>query len=109
MGALIVNDEALKLISAKLDKYEKLIWFARSRPPESAEWDNVPADIKHGALNAQAKVKEFYPDEVDELRCPFHADYSHGFNSGMVAALRYVMTAAEDPKTAEEWFPELDS
>ena len=109
MGALIVQDDVLELIAAKEDKYQQLVWFARKHPSDHPSWDNVPADIKQGALNSAAKVEEHYPDECDSLKCPDCGDFEHGFNSGMLAALRFVLHAAEDPQTAEEFFPELDT
>ena len=47
--------------------------------------------------------------ERDELKCPDCGDWNHGFNSGMLAALRFVIHAAEDPKEAQEDFPMLDT
>ena len=68
-----------------------------------------------------------YPDEIDRLKGE-DSQFSHGFNSGCLAAIRYVMTAMEiqtfpdeesnDPKAtwtygglqdAEEDFPDLDT
>ena len=108
MGALIVQDDVLALIAAKEDKFQKLVWFARKHPSDHPFWDTVPADIKQGALNSASRVEEMYPDEVDELHGE-HSDWQHGFNSGMLAALRFVLHAAEDPDEAEECFPELDT
>ena len=108
MGALIVHDDVLEQIGEKIDKYEKLVWYARKASAGHSSWDAVPEDIKHGALNAVAQVEEHYPDEIDQLHGE-HADWEHGFNSGMLAALRYVMHAASDVDEAEEMFPELDT
>ena len=108
MGALIVHDDVLELIGEKLDKYESLVWYARKHPSDHPSWASVPADIREGALNSCAKVEEHCPDEVDALRGE-NGDWEHGFNSGMLAALRYVMHAAADPSEAEELFPELDT
>jgi len=108
MGALIVHDDVLELISAKLDKYETLVWYARKdKDPASPFWDSVPADIKEGAFNAIAKAEEQYPDDLDELNDPEIGAWTHGFNSGILAALRYVLHASADPEEAEEEFPEL--
>lgn len=108
MGALIVHDDVLELIGQKLDKHESLVWYARKHPADHESWNNVPADIKTGALNAAAQVEENYPDEVDRLKSET-GDWEHGFNSGVLAALRYVLTAAADPEEAEACFPELDT
>ena len=91
------------------EKYESLVWYARSKPKDSVFWDSVSTEIKEGALNAQALVEEKYPDEVDDLRSP-HSDWSHGFNSGMLACLRLVETAANpqlitDPDCSDDGQP----
>lgn len=108
MGALIVHDDVLEKISEKLDKYDKLVWFARKPPSDDPSWEEVPEDIRTGALNSVARVEEMFPDECDELRGE-HGSWSHGFNSGCLAALRYVLHAASDPEFAEECWPELDT
>ena len=109
MGALIVQDDVLELIAAKEEKFQKLVWWARKQPSDHPFWDTVPSHIKTGALNAASQVEEMYPDECDSLKCADCGDFEHGFNSGMLAALRFVLHATEDPETAEECFPELDT
>ncbi len=109
MGALIVDDSVLELIAAKQKQAEKLVWYARKHPADHPFWDKVPADIKEGALNAASQVEEMYPDQCDSLKCAECGDYNHGFNSGVLAALRFVLHAAEDTEAAEEEFPELDT
>ena len=109
MGALIIQDDVLALIAAKEEQAERLVWYARKAPADHPSWDNVPADIKQGALNSASRVEEMFPDETDALKCPECSDWNHGFNSGMLAALRFVLHAAEDPDEAEECFPELDT
>lgn len=106
----LTTDDILQLAATKSDKYFDLVWYARSAPADSEYWDKVPASIKRGALNSQARVEEMFPDETDKLSCANCGDWEHGFNSGMLAGLRYVMSAIEDgPEHAEEEFPELDS
>ena len=110
MGALIVHDDVLEQIGQKIDKYETLVWYARKdKDPSSPYWDSVPADIKKGAFDAIAKAEEHYPDDIDDLNNPESGVWEHGFNSGVMAALRYFIHAAADPAEAEEWFPELDT
>ncbi len=109
MGALIAHNDVLELIEAKEEKFQKLVWFARKHPSDDPFWDTVPADIKQGALNAASRVEEMFPNETDALKCPDCSDWNHGFNSGVLAALRFVMHAAEDPEAAQDEFPELDT
>ena len=106
MGAMILHDDVLELIFKRLETAEKLVWYARKHPSDHPSWNDVPEDIRTGALNSAAKVEEQYPDEVDDLKGE-HAEWEHGFNSGVLAALRYVFSAAADPQEAEEMFPEL--
>jgi hypothetical protein len=61
------------------EKYFKLVWYARSHPDCEV------------AKNPQSRVEEMYPDELDDLRDA--PDWNHGFNSGCLATMRYVMTA----------------
>ena len=91
----------------KADKYCHLVWYARSHPKEDiVYWEKVPDHIRKGALNSQAWVEEAYPSEVSALP----DDWNHGFNSGCLAAFRYVQTALQqDLATAEREFPDLDT
>lgn len=91
-------------------KYFNLVWYARKNPNEDdSYWDGVPEAIKEGAFEAMANVERDYPVEVDELQSD-DSDWHHGFNSGVLAALRFVMTANEiNIEQAKEWFPELDT
>jgi len=96
MGALIVQDEALEVISDVLHRHEQLMAYARKHPPDHPFWDTVPADIKTGALNWCSRVEELYADEVDDLRGE-NGDWAHGFNSGVVSGLRLALRASVDP------------
>jgi hypothetical protein len=108
------HEQALgKAMQAKLAKYEKLIWYAR-RPSRDDEvgWANqLPnQEIRDKALNEMARVEEMFPGDVNRLKSPSQGDWQHGFNSGMVAALRWVIEAgAESIESAEANFPELDT
>ena len=106
------------------NKYNDLVWYARSPRATNVEfWRDTPEDIREGAFRAQMRVEENYPDEVAALRGEA-SDWQHGFNSGMLAALRFMHTArnpvlieddTDEPfwfgglKDAQELFPELDT
>lgn len=84
-------------------KYERLVWYARSPRATSVEfWLNVPEEIRNGAFTAQMEVEEEYPDEVSSLRDSKQSDWQHGFNSGVLAALRFVNTAQMEVQTFED-------
>ena len=88
-------------------KYNDLVWYARS-PHKSmirVVYKDTPEDIIQGALNSQARVEEDYPDEIDNLKGK-DSDWEHGFNSGMLAAIRYVLTAT-CPIEIEDEFGEM--
>ena len=98
-----------------MGKYLDLVWYARKAPLDDQEyWEGTPDYIKQGAGNSMARVEEMFPDEIDELKSE-HSDWAHGFNSGMLAALRFVLTAECDDEScgglsnAIEVFPELDT
>ena len=116
-----MTPEIERAFEEKEGKYCHLVWYARSRPKsDTAYWERVPDHIRERALNAQARVEEAYPCEVSDLG----DDWTHGFNSGCLAAFRYVLTALCERNQidvfgeefvigglaeAEEEFPMLDS
>ena len=107
------------------EKFEKLVWYARSPHKDVIHevYKGRPEHIIQGALNSQAKVEEQYPEEIDAF--DENPDWQHGFNSGCLAAMRYVITAlypyeVEDEEEggtftvggledAKEFFPELST
>ena len=92
--------QLLENIIEKHDKYVDLLWYARSEPENES--------IK-GVKENKERIEKLYPNEVKDLQNE-RGDWSHGFNSGMVAALRYILTMDESGlEQANEWFPELDS
>ena len=107
-------------------KYFDLVWYARSQPRHMMEEQGTPEHIIVGALNAQARKEEMYPDEIDDYKKT--PDWTHGFNSGCLATMRFVLSAmskeifpdqeSEDPdatwsmggiEDAKEEFPQLDT
>ena len=92
--------QLLETILQKQDKYVDLLWYARSNPKD--------IDIKGVAENKE-RIETLYPTEVSELQSE-NGDWQHGFHSGMVAALRYILTMDDIGKeAADEEFPMLDS
>ena len=106
-----------------LTKYHDLVWYARSNPASDVDyWKNVPEAIREGAFKAQMRVEEEYPNEVTRLRGD-GSDWEHGFNSGMLAAMNFVLTASRSVllddgeetfwyggiEDAKEEFPMLDT
>ena len=80
-------------------KYENLVWYARS-----GRNINISEVVKH-----RDKIEEIYPQEI-ELLSGDSSDFYHGFNSGMLAGMRYILSMTEiGVEHAQENFPELDT
>ena len=92
--------ELLGNILKKENKYVDLLWYARSGP----ENDSIK-----GVKENKERIEKLYPNEVKKLQSE-QSDWQHGFHSGMVAALRYVITMNDlGIEHANDLFPELDS
>ena len=104
--------EIIEEIVKKNDKYCSLVWFARTDPknfgiPGEASKEASYADA--GVLDAFEGVIDKYPKDVSDLSSE-GSDWHHGFNSGMLAGMRYVLSLYEDGvEMAEEEFPFLDT
>ena len=103
-------EEAIKSLMAMESQCTDLVWYSRSQPSSDTEyWNSVPEDIRIGALNSQAKVEEKYVEEIEALKGP-DGTWNHGFLSGQLASIRYILTAlSEDVSTADDEFPMLDT
>ena len=82
-----------------INKYVELVWLSRKT---TDDFDNPI--IKQQIDDTCNK----YPNESQELLESINPDWTHGFNSGMLACLRLVSCARIYPKNIEE-FPELDT
>ncbi len=84
------------------DKYFKLVWYARCDQQKRLE------EECYEALKSCREIEKKYPEEVKALS--EDDNWSHGFNSGMLAASRLYLSMIEyDVEQALEDFPELDS
>ncbi|MFM2392993.1 MAG: hypothetical protein RLZZ546_975 [Bacteroidota bacterium] len=93
--------EILEAVVEKEDKYFDLVAYARKSPEM---YETIPK-----VKEMVDKIRELYPAEVADLGGK-DSDWTHGFNSGMLAGMRYVLTLfSEDKETAEEDFPFLDT
>lgn len=95
--------QLIENVVEKLKKYDDLIWYARATP-ENYHIKGVKENVD--------RIEKEYPDEVNELNglSAEHINWHHGFNSGMVAALRYILTMDDlGLEQADEEFPMLDS
>jgi len=99
------NSTTKKVLLAEVKKMESkylhLVWYARSSPKNNSI---------EGVLENRAGIEKTYPDEVAKLKSRADSGWSHGFNSGMLAGMRYVMDLlTEGIEEAEDMFPDLDS
>ena len=98
-----MNKKQLVEIIAKIyDKYNNLLWYARSKPEDI----NI-----NGVKEARERVEREFAEEVAALEGE-HSDWQHGFHSGCCAAFSYVLTCLDKDmgvEVAEEEFPMLDS
>lgn len=90
------REEILDILSEYQDKYFDLVWYART----------YPKDRLQVQLN---EIETKYPKEVEELskETPLTSpDWSHGFNSGCLAAFRFAVTTLSKTEDWEECFIE---
>jgi len=101
-----MNDLMKKHLIELEAMYCSLVWYARG----SCFGDDVDKDIYRSALKARAKVEAEYPEEVGEF-ADGPNDWQHGFNSGMLAAVRLILARDTDDADvvmdAVEAFPDL--
>jgi hypothetical protein len=92
--------EIFDVVSEMEQKYFELVWYARS-------YKNRNLDV---VLEHRARIEKLHPNEIAKLNDLDSSDWQHGFNSGMLAGMRYVHSLAYEGKDiAEEDFPFLDT
>lgn len=95
---------AVTQMRADMDKYFELVWFARAKPHMLLDRE------MYETLDSYNKIKEKYPKETADIKSPEDDNWTHGFNSGMLAASRLYLEMIEgDPEFALECHPDLDS
>lgn len=93
--------EVIETLIQLEQKYFDLVWYAR----KSEEDYNTIPKVKENV----DRIDKEYPLEVQELFGE-ESDWNHGFNSGMLAGIRYVLALYETNKeTADDEFPFLDT
>jgi hypothetical protein len=101
--------EIEQLVSLTEDKYRRLVWFARRSDDTLLVLNEDGVQENKLIMDKLKQIQELYPTEIEDLMGD-DGDWAHGFNSGMLAGMRYVMTLAEmGQEYADEWFPELDT
>ena len=84
------------------EKYSKLVWYARNREGASTAMKEVEANYPNESARLNGKLPGFISDEMNEelkkqiAETMVNADWEHGFNSGCLAALRFVLHSVEN-------------
>ena len=104
------------------NKYFDLVSYARKPRDEDGgpmpmhilktnpKWADTPDQIIKDMMTHVMRIQGEYPEETEALNDYEMADWSHGFNSGALAAFRWVMTAKEyGVEEADSEFPFLDT
>lgn len=94
--------DVMEQLKAFEKKYESLVWYARKSPQQIATMEGVRI--------AAMEVESNYPEETAALRSHQTGDWTHGFNSGMLAATRYTQDCfVIGIEMADMAFPDLNS
>ena len=82
------------------ERYSDLVWYCRV----SAENEKIK-----GVRDNKARIEKMYPNEVTQLHSE-NSDWHHGFNSGVLAGLRFVLDVSDGGVDyAKENFPDLNT
>jgi hypothetical protein len=94
--------ELAAALKAMHDRYSWVVWYMRHDSARAEQC--LPPDVLAGVMMSLASVEDAYGDSIPD------DDWDHGFNCGVLAALRYVMMAqSHGIKAAQDEFPNLDS
>ena len=95
------KQEIITAVAEKESKYYDLVSYARKT---QEQYDTYPL-----VKELVDRVETEFPTEIKELQGE-GGDWSHGFNSGMLAGMRYVLSLYDMGKEqADEEFPFLDT
>jgi hypothetical protein len=94
------KNEIFNCVDELRSKYFDLVWLARTHPdtPNQLAQKNIERIMNEHAADVDAFINSDNPD------------WQHGFNSGILAGMRYVSTLFNEGKEiADEEFPFLDT
>lgn len=95
------KQEIITAVAEKENKYYDLVWYARKTENQY----NTISEVKENV----DRIEKIYPAETNELNS-MDSDWAHGFNSGILAGMRYVLSLYDMGKEqAEADFPFLDT
>ena len=101
------REEVLDILAEYEDKYFDLVWYARKPSYQDVDtaYKDSPEEIREGCKKAIAKVEEQYPSEINALMRD-ETNWTHGFNSGCLAAFRFCGKALNQSMELDAYFLE---
>ena len=93
--------EIITAVSEKENFYHDLVSYARKTEEQYNTYPTVKELVN--------RLEKEFPNETEKLKGE-EGDWTHGFNSGMLAGMRYVLSLYDMGKEqAKEEFPFLDT
>lgn len=100
------RNQIMTLLQQKSEKYFLLVWSARCRV-FSGNSESLPPGVAETQIEKMRQIIAMYPEEMTDLQSD-DGSWHHGFNSGMLAGMRYAISLLhENADLAEEKFPAL--
>ncbi len=86
------------------DKYFDLVWYVRhkNRLNKKETWLTVSSETRHKASVAAERIEKKSLKEIEALSDEPTTDWTHGFNSGVLATLRFAMICISRVKVPPE-------
>lgn len=99
---LCVDVDAWDAMNEMADKYFDLVWYVRykNRLNNKETWRS--SETWHKASVAAERIEKEYPKEIEALSDETTTDWMHGFNSGVLATLRFAMICISRVKVPNE-------
>ena len=96
----------MALLEQKHEKYYLLVWSSRCRV-FSENRQSLPPGVAEIQIEKMRQIFAMYPEEMNDLQSD-DGSWHHGFNSGMLAGMRYAIEVLDgNANLAEEDFPDL--
>ena len=110
------NDQLATTLNQFSEKYSRRVWYARTALGSTLEevrqeegFEDTPADILQQMLDTKRRYWDADP-EIELCKLEDVGDWHHGFNSGVLAAVRLVQSIAEgEAEEGLDEFPFLDA
>lgn len=100
--------QLMTLLQQKEEKYYLLVWSSRCRV-FSEYSQSLPPEVAERQIEKMRQIFAMYPEEMADLQSD-DGLWDHGFNSGMLAGMRYAIEALDgNANLAEGVFPDLDT